>query len=426
MAVIWDRGMETMDRNRLRDLQRTRLNWTLQWARERVPFYQERLKPMEQLDERAADVLEDIPFTVKSDLRNQYPLGFLAVPRHEVRRFHASSGTRGKPTVVAYTEHDLTMWSEVVARSLAAAGMEPGETLQNAYGYGLFTGGLGLHQGAERLGVSVIPASGGNTERQVQLLLDLAPQGLAATPSYALYIAETMHHMGVSPTDTALRTGIFGAEPWSEGMREHLEEGLGIQAVDIYGLSEITGPGVAIECVEGKNGLHVFEDFFFVEVVDPKTGRRVQPGEIGELVLTTLSKEAMPMIRYRTGDLVSANPEPCVCGRTSVRISRIHGRSDDMLIVRGVNVFPSEIERVLLSQSGASAQYQLAWEGHPSRRDLVVELEEATPGAVNQGALAAQFRSALGVHLTVRVVPTGHIPRSQGKAVRVVNRMTEE
>ncbi len=423
--MIWDRGMETMDRDRLQSLQKTRLNWTLRWARERLPFYRERLQNIVKLDERAADAIEELPFTYKSDLRDQYPLGFLAVPREEVRRYHASSGTRGKPTVVAYTERDLTLWSEVVARSLAAAGMEPGQTLQNAYGYGLFTGGLGLHQGAERLGVSVIPASGGNTERQVQLMVDLAPDGLAATPSYALYIAETMHHMGISSQDVAVKTGIFGAEPWTEGMREHLQEGLGIQAVDIYGLSEITGPGVAIECVEGKNGLHVFEDFFFVEVVDPKTGQRVAPGETGELVLTTLSKEAMPMIRYRTGDLVSANPEPCVCGRTSLRISRIHGRSDDMLIVRGVNVFPSEIERVVLNQPGVSAHYQLAFEGHPSRPELVLEVEETSPGSVDQKTLSTHLRAALGVHLTVRVVEPGRIPRSQGKAVRVVRRMVE-
>jgi phenylacetate-CoA ligase len=424
--VIWDRGMEMMERSRLEDLQRTRLSWTLHWARDRVPFYRDRLSHLQGLDEHPLEALQDLPFTRKSDLRDQYPLGFLAVSRDEVRRFHASSGTRGKPTVVAYTEHDLTMWSEVVARALAAAGMQPGQTLQNAYGYGLFTGGLGLHAGAERLGVAVIPASGGGTERQVQLMLDLAPEGLAATPSYALYIAETMHHMGVSADQLALKTGIFGAEPWSEGMRAHLELGLGIQAVDIYGLSEITGPGVAIECVEAKQGLHVFEDFFYMEVIDPQTGDRKAPGEVGELVLTTLSKEAMPMIRYRTGDLVSVNPEPCICGRTSMRMSRIHGRSDDMLIVRGVNVFPSEIERVLLSQPGVSAHYQLCWEGHPARPDLVVELEESTRGALDQGALATHLRSALGVHLSVRVVAQGYIPRSQGKAVRVINRMQEE
>lgn len=423
--MIWDRAVETMEPSRLRALQRTRLSWTLHWAQERVPFYRERLARVQNLDADPEVVLRELPFTKKSDLRDHYPLGLLAVPKDQVRRIHASSGTRGKPTVVAYTEHDLTMWAEVVARSLAAAGMQPGETLQNAYGYGLFTGGLGLHAGAERLGVSVIPASGGQTDRQVQLILDLAPDGLACTPSYALFIAETMEKMGISPEDTTLKTGIFGAEPWSDGMRQRLEQSLGIQAVDIYGLSEITGPGVAIECVEGKNGLHIFEDFFYVEVINPDTLEPVLPGETGELVLTTLSKEAMPMIRYRTGDLVAANPEPCVCGRTMTRISRIHGRSDDMLIVRGVNVFPSEIERVLLAHPEVSGHYQLVWEGRAARPDLVVELESHDPQAVKQDIIRDHFKAALGVHLTIRCVPQGTVPRSQGKAVRVVNRAAE-
>ncbi|MCY0898783.1 MAG: phenylacetate--CoA ligase [Firmicutes bacterium] len=423
--MIWDPGMETMDRARLRELQQTRLNWTVNWARERVPFYEKRLPPSGR-DHAIFEWFHDVPFMTKQDLRDHYPLGLLAVPRREVRRFHASSGTRGKPTVVAYTEHDLAMWAEVVARSLAAAGMQPGETLQNAYGYGLFTGGLGLHMGAERLGISVIPASGGQTERQVQLLLDLEPEGLSCTPSYALYIAETLEQMGVDRQKLHLKTGIFGAEPWSESMRRRLEERLGIRAVDIYGLSEITGPGVAIECAEAQNGLHVFEDYFYVEVINPKTLAPAVPGEVGELVLTTLSKEAMPMIRYRTGDLVSVNPDPCVCGRTSVRISRVHGRTDDMLIVRGVNVFPSEIERVLLQEPLLTAHYQLAWEGHPSRPELVVEVEAQPAARPDTAAMSHRLRETLGVHLPVRVVPEGTIPRSQGKAVRVVNRMSQD
>lgn len=423
--MIWDRRMETLDRSGLQELQKTRLGWSLGWAKERVPFYQERLKGWQE-GTNPLEALADLPFTVKTDLRENYPLGFLAVPRNEVRRIHASSGTRGKPTVVAYTEQDLVVWAEVVARSLAAAGMKPGQTLHNAYGYGLFTGGLGLHAGAERLGLAVIPASGGSTERQVKLMLDLSPDGLACTPSYALYIAETLSQMGLSPDDVSLKTGIFGAEPWSDGMRERLEAGLGIQAVDIYGLSEITGPGVAMECVEGKNGLHVFEDFFLVEVINPETGETVGPGFVGELVLTTLSKEAMPMIRYRTGDLVSTNPEPCSCGRTSVRISRIHGRSDDMLIVRGVNVFPSEVERVILSQEGTSPHYQLVFEGHPSRPDLVVELEELVPGGLDANSLTRRLAAVLGVRLGVRIVAPGQVPRSQGKAVRVISRIQED
>ncbi|NMP21194.1 phenylacetate--CoA ligase family protein [Sulfobacillus harzensis] len=421
--MIWDREMETLDRSRLRELQRTRLAWTFDWARERVPFYRGRLPQMAHLDTHAEEVLRELPFTKKSDLRDNYPLGLLAVPKEQVRRFHASSGTRGKPTVVAYTQNDLDNWAEVVARSLAAAGMRPGQTLQNAYGYGLFTGGLGLHAGAERLGVAVIPASGGQTDRQVQMIMDLEPDGLSCTPSYALFVAETMEKMGIDPADTSLKTGIFGAEPWSDGLRKRLEEALHIQAVDIYGLSEITGPGVAIECVDGKNGLHVFEDFFYVEVINPNTLEPVAPGEVGELVLTTLTKEAMPMIRYRTGDLVSVNPEPCVCGRTSVRISRIHGRSDDMLIVHGVNVFPSEIERVLLSHPAVSGHYQLVWEGTPARRDLVVELESRALTEEMGHQLESQLSRSLGVKLGLRVVAEGTVPRSQGKAVRVIDRV---
>ncbi len=423
--MIWDREMETLERDRLQELQRTRLSWTLNWARERVSFYRERLAQVSGVDSDPEAILKDLPFTKKSDLRDHYPLGLMAVPRDQVRRYHASSGTRGKPTVVAYTERDLTTWAEVVARSLAAAGMTPGQTLQNAYGYGLFTGGLGLHAGAERMGVAVIPASGGQTDRQVQMIRDLAPDALCCTPSYALFIAETMEKMGMQARDTSLKTGIFGAEPWSDGMRQRLEEAFDIQAVDIYGLSEITGPGVAIECVEGKNGLHVFEDFFYVEVINPETLEPVAPGEIGELVLTTLSKEAMPMIRYRTGDLVSSNPEPCVCGRTSVRVSRIHGRSDDMLIVHGVNVFPSEIERVLLEHRAVSGHYQLVWEGTSARRDLVVELESRGLTEDLGRQIESRLAHQLGVRLGLRVVPEGSIPRSQGKAVRVVDRVSQ-
>lgn len=417
--------MESMDRARLRELQAKRLTWTVNWARERVAFYRDRLPPLRGEGPAILDWLTEVPFMTKQDLRDLYPLGLLAVPRHEVRRFHASSGTRGKPTVVAYTEHDLAMWAEVVARSLAAAGMQPGETLQNAYGYGLFTGGLGLHMGAERLGVAVIPASGGQTERQVQLLVDLKPEGLSCTPSYALYIAETLEQMGLTRDALHLKTGIFGAEPWSENMRRRLEESLGIRAVDIYGLSEITGPGVAIECAEAQNGLHVFEDYFYVEVINPRTLAPAAPGELGELVLTTLSKEAMPMIRYRTGDLASLNPEPCPCGRTMVRISRIHGRTDDMLIVRGVNVFPSEIERVLLDDPALTAHYQLAWEGHAARPELVVEVEGRGDPAPDTASIQHRLREALGVHVGVRIMSPGTIPRSQGKAARVVNRMRE-
>ncbi len=325
--MIWDRAMETMDRQRLQRVQEMRLRWTLNWARERVPFYRNRIdRNISSEDKDPFVFLKNIPFTTNTDLRRQYPLGFLAVPRHELRRIHTSSGTGGKPTIVGYTARDLSMWAEVVARSLAAAGALPGHMLHNAYDYGLFTGGLGLHAGAERLGMTVIPLSGAGTERQVELLRDLQPQGLACTPSYALNLAETGMRRGEDPKSWGLKFAILGAEPWSETMRQRIELALGVSAVDIYGLSEITGPGVAIECSHAKDGLHVFEDFFYIEIVDPRTGDPVPTGTLGELVLTTLAKEAMPMVRYRTGDMVSLIDTPCACGRTHRKISRVVDR----------------------------------------------------------------------------------------------------
>ncbi len=425
--MIWDRAMETMDRQRLRRVQEMRLSWTLNWARERVPFYQDRIdRNISSANRDPFAYLEDIPFTTKKDLREHYPLGMFAVPRHELRRIHASSGTGGKPTMVGYTARDLSMWAEVVARSLTAAGARPGDMLHNAYGYGLFTGGLGLHAGAERLGLTVIPVSGGGSERQVELLSDLRPEGLACTPSYALNLAETGLRMGMDPTAFGLKFAILGAEPWTEAMRQRIESALNVSAVDIYGLSEITGPGVAIECDQAKDGLHIFEDFFYVEIVDPKTGNPVPVGTLGELVLTTLAKEAMPMVRYRTGDLVTLIEEPCTCGRTHRKMSRVVGRTDDMLVVRGVNVFPSEIERVMLNLSTElEPNYQLAWEDGPMPR-LVLEVESGSVSHLDPEWIARRLREALRVSLEVRLLAPGTLVRAAGKAVRVVDRRTTE
>jgi phenylacetate-CoA ligase len=358
--------------------------------------------------------LAEQPFRVKSDLRDAYPFGLLRVPLEECVRVHASSGTRGKPTTVAYTRGDIAAWADCCARALAAAGGGAGTVVHIAYGYGLFTGGLGLHYGAERLGCTVVPASGGNTPRQAQLLEDLGAEILCCTPSYALAIAD---HVS-DAARLSLRAGVFGAEPWTEGLREAIEGALQLTAVDIYGLSEVMGPGVSAECVETRDGAHVNEDHFLVEVVDPQSGAPRPDGEVGELVFTTLTKEALPLLRYRTGDLASLTREPCACGRTFARMSRVVGRTDDMLIIRGVNVFPSEIERTLLSIPQIAPHYQLVVE-RPGRLDeLTVQVE----GAVDEAAVQAQLHSALGLTAVVESVTAGSIPRSEGKALRVLDR----
>jgi len=323
-----------------------------------VAFYRERL-PAEP--PRDLDAVRELPFTRKTDLREHYPFGLFAVPLIEVARVHASSGTKGKPTVVGYTRGDLDVWREVMARAMVAGGARPGDLLQIAFGYGLFTGGLGFHDGAERIGMTVVPASSGNTARQVLLLRDFRPAGLAATPSFALHIADTLAEQGVRPGEIGLRYGMFGAEPWTDGMRQALERALGCRALDVYGLSEIIGPGVSGEC-EAREGLHIADDHFLPEIVDPASGAPLPPGREGELVLTTLTKRAMPMIRYRTGDVTTLEVSPCRCGRTSARMARIKGRSDDMLIVKGVNLYPSELERALLDiahrKNGATTRLQ--------------------------------------------------------------------
>jgi phenylacetate-CoA ligase len=425
--VIWSPA-ESMPRERLLQLQLDRLRATTARILARVPPLARRLRAAgvkAASDIGALDDLARLPFTVKADLRDHYPFGLLAVPRREVVRVHASSGTRGKPTVVAYTRADLAMWAEVMARTFALGGARPGMVVHNAYGYGLFTGGLGFHYGAELMGCTVVPISGGMTGRQVTILRDLGGEVLCATPSYALNIAQALAEAGLRPADLRLKVGLFGAEPWGEEMRAQLEARLGLRALNCYGLSEIVGPGVAAECREARSGAHVQEDHFLAEIVDPESGRRLPPGEEGELVLTTLSKEALPLLRYRTGDLSTLDPTPCRCGRTTARMGRVRGRLDDMLIVRGVNLYPSEVERVLLGLSGAGPHYQLVVE-RPAALDELTVLCEPADGGVDRERLRARAEHALreetGIAIAVRVVEPGQIPRSEGKAVRVDDR----
>jgi len=432
VALIWNPAAETQRRREREALQLARLRETLGWARERVAFYRERLDTDEL---RSLDDLTELPFTRKTDLREHYPFGLLAVPLAEVARVHASSGTKGKPTVVGYTAGDLDVWREVMARAMVAAGGRPGDLLQIAFGYGLFTGGLGFHDGAERIGMTVVPASSGNTVRQGLLLRDLRPAGLAATPSFALHIAETLAEQGTPADSLGLRYGMFGAEPWTDELRRSLERAFGCPAFDIYGLSEIIGPGVAGEC-EARDGLHVADDHFLPEIVDPATGAALPPGVQGELVITTLTKRALPMIRYRTGDVTTLALEPCPCGRTSARIARLKGRSDDMLIIRGVNVYPSEIEAALLGVEGLLPHYQLVVDRRATLARLEIQVEP-TPSLIKPGGnlepehpavlalrreVAARLRSALGLGVEVSLVPPRTIPRSEGKAIRVIER----
>jgi phenylacetate-CoA ligase len=420
--------IETAPRERMQALQLERLRATVDRVLDGVPAFAQRVRAAGVTagdDLASLDDLSRLPFAIKADLRHHYPLGLLAVPRERLVRVHASSGTRGKPTIVGYTAADLETWTSVMARSLAIAGVRPGMVVHNAYGYGLFTGGLGMHQGAERLGATVLPASGGTTARQVMLLRDLGGQVLCSTPSYALTIAQAIEEAGVAPDGLALEIGVFGAEPWSEAMRVELERRLGLAALNHYGLSEIIGPGVAAECPEGHAGLHVNEDHFLPEVVDPETGAPLALGEEGELVFTTLTKEALPLLRYRTGDIASLSHEPCPCGRTLVRMSPVRGRRDDMLVVRGVNLYPSEVERVLLAVEGIAPHYQLVVERPQALDELTVHCEPVHAGA-DCDDLAQRVRHALregtGIGIAVRLLAPGEIPRSEGKAIRVVDR----
>src|SRR5215467_7368588 len=378
-AFMFDPAAETMSREALTALQVERAKRTLERAYASVPLYQQRFDAagVKPGDFKALPDVARFPFTVKNDLRDNYPFGMFALPRDKVLRLHASSGTSGKPTVVGYSKGDLACWSDLMARSLACAGARPGDIVHNAYGYGLFTGGLGAHYGAERLGCTVVPMSGGGTERQVLLLKDFAAHVLCATPSYALNIAEVADGMGIDLTRASLRIGVFGAEPWSEAMRRGLEARLGIRAVDLYGLSELLGPGVACECHVAQDGLHGWEDHFLFEVIDPETLQPRPLGEAGELVITTLTKEALPMIRYRTRDVTRLTDEPCACGRTHVRIMRVTGRTDDMLIVRGVNVYPSQLEAVLVGLPGLTPHYQIVLTRTGALDDATLEVELA-------------------------------------------------
>jgi len=423
---MYEPEVETLPRPELEALQLQRLRWTVEHAYRNVPACRAALDaagaPPERI--RSFDDVRRLPFTVKDDLRDAYPFQRFAVPREQVVRLHASSGTTGKPTVVGYTREDIETWAGLMARSLAAAGVRPGDVVHNAYGYGLFTGGLGAHYGAERLGATVVPMSGGNTERQILLLQDFGVRVLCATPSYALNIAEVAEAQGVDLRAAPLALGVFGAEPWSEPMRAELDARLGIRAVDIYGLSEILGPGVGVECWEARAGLHGWEDHFLFEVIDSETGERLPMGETGELVITTLTKQALPMIRYRTRDITSLTDEPCACGRTHVRIRRVTGRNDDMLIIRGVNLYPSQVEANLVGFSGIAPYYQLVLRREGALDHLTVEVEAAPETAESgyaglAGAIRHHLKSMIGVTCAVEIKRPGEVPRSQGKAVRV-------
>jgi len=430
--MIRDVEHETMPREDLEALQLKRLQAVVNRVYHLVPFYRRRMDKLGVKPEhiRTLADIRHLPYTAKQDLRDNYPFGMFAVPMDQVVRIHASSGTTGKPTPVAYTQRDLDNWAELMARTLAAAGVHRGDIVHVAYGYGLFTGGLGAHYGAERLGAAVIPVSGGQTRRQIMLIQDFGPTVICCTPSFALYLAEVGREMGVDFARTRLRVGVLGAEPWTDGMRQEIEKRLSIDAVDIYGLSEILGPGVAIECLEAKQGLHIFEDHFLPEIIDPATLEPVPAGEVGELVITTLTKEAFPLLRYRTRDLTSLNLAPCKCGRTIARMSRFQGRSDDMLIIRGVNVFPSQIESVLMETPGVAPHYQLIVdrEGQLDTLEVQVEVDEAAfSDEVKQlQALAKnierQIKDYFTISVKVKLVEPRTIPRSEGKAQRVIDK----
>ena len=421
-------AVETCGLEQLRDLQLQRLRWTLNHVYKNVPFYRHAFDAagVHPSEVRSLADLARFPFTLKSDLRDNYPFGMIATPMRDVVRIHASSGTTGRPTVVAYTQNDIDMWAGAVARCLRAAGVTADDLVHVAYGYGLFTGGLGAHYGAERLGCTVIPMSGGQTEKQVQLINDFKPGVIMVTPSYMLNIADEFERQGLDPRKSSLRVGVFGAEPWTDSMREEIEERMGIDAVDIYGLSEVMGPGVAQECLETKDGPTIWEDLFYPEIINPETGEVLPDGEEGELVFTTLTKEAFPVIRYRTRDLTRLLPGTA---RTMRRMDRITGRSDDMLIIRGVNVFPSQVEERVCKHGKLAPHYQLELtrDGHMDRLAVLVEprqdLAPLSEEARKQVAaeLGHSIKSYIGISCEVRVVDVGAVERSQGKAKRVVD-----
>jgi phenylacetate-CoA ligase len=428
---IWNRHFECMDRQELKKVQSERLRETVERVYFNVPYYRNKMQEAGLGPEsiQSADDLHKLPFTTKQDLRDNYPFGLFAVPMSEIVRVHASSGTTGKPTVVGYSRRDIATWSEVMARTLTCAGADRHDFIHVAYGYGLFTGGLGLHYGGEKIGASVIPVSGGNTMRQLQLMHDFGSTVLACTPSYALYLAEAIEESGISRDDFKLRVGVFGAEPWTESMRKEIEEKLQIKAIDIYGLSEVIGPGVASECLL-QQGLHISEDHFYPEIIDPVTLKVLPEGETGELVFTTLTKEGLPLIRYRTRDLTRLNYKKCSCGRTLVRMEKCLGRSDDMLIIRGVNLFPSQVESVLLEMSGIKPHYLLIVDrvNNLDTLELQVEVdEEFFQDQIGQLEALRQkiqnnLESTLGLGIKITLVEPKTIERSEGKSKRVIDK----
>ncbi len=429
--MIWNEEFETLPREALEALQLKRLKNLVERVYGAVPYYRQKMdtQGVKPADIKTLGDLRRLPFTTKEDLRLNYPFGLFAVPFDQVVRIHASSGTTGKPTVVGYTKHDIESWAELMARTLSAGGAHKGDVVHNAYGYGLFTGGLGAHYGAERLGAAVIPISGGNTKRQIMIMQDFGSTVLLCTPSYALNIADVMKEMNVDPKSLKLRVGLFGAEPWSEGMRQEIEARLNIKAIDIFGLSEVMGPGVASECIEEQHGLHVFEDFFIPEIINPETGEPVPHGEKGELVFTTLTKEAFPVIRYRTKDISRIIADPCSCGRAFHRIERITGRTDDMLIIRGVNVFPSQIEHVLMGIEGVEPHYVIIVDREGSLDIIQVQVEVSEKIFSDEvkileklgKRIEREIKDLLGVSCKVKLVEPKTIQRSEGKAKRVID-----
>lgn len=429
--MFFNEEFETLPRAALEALQLKRLKSMVTHVYANVPFYRQSLDGagIHPDSIRSLDDLQRLPFTTKQDMRDSYPYGLFAAPMDEIVRIHASSGTTGKPTVVGYTHKDIETWTELMARSFVAAGAHKGDIIHNAYGYGLFTGGLGAHYGAEKLGASVIPISGGNTKRQIMIMQDFGSTVLTCTPSYSLFMAEEAKAEGIDFKKLKLRVGIFGAEPWSEAMRQEIEEKLNLAAIDIYGLSEIMGPGVAIECIEAKQGLHIWEDHFIPEIINPETGSRVADGEKGELVITTITKQGIPLIRYRTRDVTSVSYEPCLCGRTHARIARMSGRSDDMLIIRGVNVFPSQIESILVGIEGVEPHYLLIVDRKENLDTLEVQVEvdeslfsdEIKVLQALSRRIEKEIKDMLGVTCNVKLVEPKTIQRSEGKAKRVID-----
>jgi phenylacetate-CoA ligase len=429
--MIFDIEFETLPREALEAIQLRRLKVTVERVYATVPYYKKKLDEagVTPSDIRSLKDLSRLPFLTKQDLRDNYPFGLFAVPMDNVVRIHASSGTTGQPTVVGYTKRDIETWAGLMARALAAGGGTRGDIIHNAYGYGLFTGGLGVHYGAERLGASVIPVSGGNTKRQITIMKDFKPTIITATPSYLLHLAEVADEMGVSFRDLSFKSAILGAEPWSESMRHEIEAKLGLKAIDIYGLSEVMGPGVAIECREAQKGLHIFEDHFIPEIINPETGEVLPYGEVGELVFTSVTKEAFPVIRYRTRDITSLNLEPCICGRTHIRMNRVSGRTDDMLIIRGVNVFPSQIESVLVKIAEVEPHYQLIVDREGTLDNLTIKVEiserlfsdEVKSLQGLERRIAHDIKETLGVSAKIKLVEPKTIQRSEGKAVRVID-----